>query len=284
MTLFHEIIGLYRDHPFFFAGLASIMGAIIGSFLNVVAYRLPKVVERQYVAGAHALLELGEPPAAVPLSLSKPDSHCPTCLTPIRWFDNIPILSWLMLRGRCRACGTSIPVRYVLIEAVTAGVTCCMALAYGPTPQFLVASIVAWHLIAIALIDAEHQIVFDEIVMPALLVLAVVASIGAGVVGALDSVQGLVVGYLPLLGLWKVLDVMSDRPLLGQGDAGIMAVVGATLGPLPAVATLFAASALHTAVALLFFRKERTLPFAPAICTVAIVHIMCFPFMRAGLW
>ncbi len=284
MSFAQDFIGVYRDYPYFFAAMAAVIGAIVGSFLNVVVYRLPKIVEREYTSSAHALLDLPDLAPATPFTLSRPSSHCPACSAPIRWFDNIPILSWLSLRASCRSCAARIPARYFLIETLTAGVTSCMALAYGPTPQFLLASILAWHLIVIALIDAEHHIVLDEVVMPAMLLLAIAVSLGCGIVGSVEAVQGLVVGYLPMLLLWKVLHTLSDRPLLGQGDAGILAIIGAAIGPLPVVATLFAAASLHTAAALIFYSKSKTLPFAPAIVTVGILHIMLFPFMPAGLW
>src|SRR5258706_12961245 len=134
--MLHDIATLYSEHVVVFAGSVFVLGLVVGSFLNVVIYRLPIILEREWQAqaaellpGAHAQMTLSEAPETARFTLSVPRSACPVCKTPITAWQNIPVFSWLFLRGRCAACRTKISARYPLVELATA----------------LLSAVVAWH-------------------------------------------------------------------------------------------------------------------------------------------
>lgn len=178
-----------------------LFGLVIGSFLNVVIARLP--------AGRSVL---------------RPASACPGCATPIAWYDNIPVLSFALLRGRCRACGMAIPWRYPIVEAVTGAAFALAFVLLGPTPEFVVAAALLAALIAITAIDLSHQIIPDVITLPGILA-GVVASLATGRVPWQESLLGILVGG----GIFLVI-ILASRGGMGGGDMKLGAMLGAFLG------------------------------------------------------
>ncbi|MCZ6478478.1 MAG: prepilin peptidase [Gemmatimonadetes bacterium] len=198
---------------------AGLLGAAIGSFMNVCVHRLPH----------------GE-------SVVRPRSHCPSCGTDIPARDNIPILSWLLLRGRCRGCGERISLRYPLVELVSIGIWVGMALAYGPTLHALSGAVFFTLLLAIAITDARHYVIPDELSIGGLasgLALAVVTELTTGMPTIVSSVVGAALGFLLLLGVGLVGDWVFKKPAMGGGDMKMMAMIGAYLGPIGAILTIF---------------------------------------------
>ena len=198
---------------------AGLLGAAIGSFMNVCVHRLPH----------------GE-------SVVRPRSHCPSCGTDIPARDNIPILSWLLLRGRCRGCGERISLRYPLVELVSIGIWVGMALAYGPTLHALSGAVFFTLLLAIAITDARHYVIPDELSVGGLasgLALAVVTELTTGMPTIVSSVLGAALGFLLLLGVGLVGDWVFKKPAMGGGDMKMMAMIGAYLGPIGAILTIF---------------------------------------------
>ena len=178
-----------------------IFGLVIGSFLNVVIVRLPE----------------GR-------SIWRPRSSCPGCGTPIAWYDNIPLLSFVLLRGRCRTCGRAIALRYPLVEAATGALFALAFLVFGPTPDFLVAAVFLAALVAITGIDLAHQIIPDVITLPGILA-GVVANLLISRVSWLESVAGIIVCG----GIFLVI-ILASRGGMGGGDMKLGAMLGAFLG------------------------------------------------------
>ncbi len=202
-----------------FYATAGLLGAAIGSFMNVCVHRLPH----------------GE-------SVVRPRSHCPSCGTDIPARDNIPILSWLLLRGRCRGCGERISLRYPLVELLSIGIWVGMALAYGPTLHALSGAVFFTLLLAIAITDARHYVIPDELSIGGLasgLALAVVTELMTGMPTIVSSVLGAALGFLLLLGVGLVGDWVFKKPAMGGGDMKMMAMIGAYLVPIGAILTIF---------------------------------------------
>ncbi len=181
--------------------LPFLFGLVIGSFLNVVIARLPE----------------GR-------SVWRPRSACPGCATPIAWYDNIPIFSFALLRGRCRACGMAIPWRYPIVEAVTGAAFALSYVLLGPTPDLVVAAALLAALIAITAIDLSHQIIPDVITLPGIPA-GVAATLATGRVTWLESLLGIVVGG----GIFLII-ILASRGGMGGGDMKLGAMLGAFLG------------------------------------------------------
>lgn len=200
--------------------IAAAAGATIGSFLNVCIYRLP--VERSVVA---------------------PRSRCPTCETAIAWYDNVPVLSYLLLRGRCRRCGAPISIQYPLIELATALIWLAAAVRFGPSIAALHSAVLLTLLLGIALTDLRDMVIPDQFSLGGLAVGLVLAGVPGGM-PFLDAVIGAVLGYGLLWAVKLVAEKILRRPALGVGDIHMMAMVGAFLGPGGALLTVLLGSLL----------------------------------------
>ena len=159
---------LLAGHPWAFIALASVLGLIVGSFLNVLVWRLPKMLEREWRAQAHEVLGLPAEPAGPTYNLMHPNSCCPQCNHPIRPRENIPLLSYLFLRGRCAHCQSAISARYPLTELACALISAWVAWRFGFGWQAGAVLVLSWGLLAMSLIDADHQLLPDVLVLPLL--------------------------------------------------------------------------------------------------------------------
>jgi leader peptidase (prepilin peptidase)/N-methyltransferase len=194
---------------------AAVVGACVGSFLNVCIYRWPEG-----------------------LSVIRPRSRCPVCETPIRARDNIPVLGWLLLRGKCRECGARISIQYPLIELTTASLWVAAVLRHGFTWQALSSAVFFTLLLGIALTDARTYIIPDEFSLGGL-VLGLALSLAPGGIGPLQSVLGAVLGYVLLWVVAVLGTALFRREAMGGGDIKMMAMVGAFLGPPGVLLTVF---------------------------------------------
>ena len=217
---------------------AGVLGASVGSFMNVCVSRLPH----------------GE-------SLVRPRSKCPGCGGPIAWYDNIPLLSWLLLRGRCRQCRESISIQYPVVELVTAAIWVGMALLYGPTWRSLQGSILFSLLLTISLIDARHYLIPDALSLGGLgagLALALLP----GPPSILTALIGAALGFGVLLAVGVLGEWVFKKPAMGGGDIKMMAMVGAFLGPAGAMLTIFLGALAGTIVfAPLSSKTKKEVPF-----------------------
>ena len=260
--------------------LLAILFLAIGSFLNVVVHRLPIMLERDWRAHARELLEMPPEPSESEsrFNLAVPRSQCPQCEHPIELWHNIPILSWLILRGRCSHCSWRIPLRYPLVEAVTvlAGLGVLQVFGY----EWLTVALLFYtlSLIALGCIDMETQLLPDEITIP-LLWGGVLTALVFGHVSPADSIVGAVVGYTALWIVYWAFKLLTGREGMGHGDFKLLAALGAWLGwqALPAVVLLASiAGLLYAAVALArrAIKRDQPIPFGPFLAASGWVTLM----------
>jgi leader peptidase (prepilin peptidase)/N-methyltransferase len=237
--------------------IAVLVGAVIGSFLNVCIYRLPR----------------GE-------SIAWPVSHCPTCSTPIAPYDNVPVFSYLLLRGRCRACRAPISVRYPLIELANALGYALILWRFGPTWPALVYAMLFSVLLVVTGIDLSHQIIPNVITLPGI-VIGFVCAVTILPVGAINSLLGILVGGGILLGLAWISPYVFGKEGMGLGDVKLVAMVGAFLGWRQALLTIMVGAVVGsvvglTLIALKVMRREHYIPFGPFLALGAVVAMLFY--------
>ena len=206
----------------------GILGLLIGSFLNVVIYRLPKMMERQWAAECAELCGK-EPEEAKPFNLVVPRSACPHCGHTIRWYENIPVLSYVALGGKCASCKAGISIRYPVVEIVTAGLFATAGSHYGASALGLAWSAFAAILVALFLIDFDTQLLPDDLNYPLLWLGLLVAAMGYGV-PLKSAVFGAALGYLSLWSVFQVHHLLTGKIGMGHGDFKLLAALGAWFG------------------------------------------------------
>jgi len=243
------------------------VGLCVGSFLNVVIYRLPVMLERQWHAEARQILDKAASPEQTPFNLLVPRSRCPVCKAPIPFWQNVPVVSWLVLRGRCARCGAAIPVRYPLVELLTAFCSIAVLGLFGFTWLSVAALIYTWMLLALTFIDFDTQLLPDQLTLP-LVWLGLVTNVFGGFTDPSSAIIGAVAGYLFLWSTYWGFKLLTGKEGMGYGDFKLLAAVGAWLGwqVLPA-AVLIAAGVglLYAIVTSLAGKREsaQPIPFGP---------------------
>ncbi|MGJ7544459.1 prepilin peptidase [Variovorax sp. LT1R16] len=249
------------------AALAGVFGLLIGSFLNVVIYRLPKMLERQWVADC-AGLDGSEPDAVEPFNLMVPHSRCQQCGHVIRWYENVPLVSYLLLRGRCSACKTPIGLRYPLVELVT-GLLFAWCVWRMPGQW----AALAWcgfsaALLALALIDWDTTLLPDDITLPLLWAGLLASMLGLTGVALNAAVAGAVAGYLSLWSVYWLFKLATGKEGMGYGDFKLFAAFGAWFGWQALVPIVLMASVIGVIVGLALkfnngLREGGYVPFGP---------------------
>jgi leader peptidase (prepilin peptidase)/N-methyltransferase len=223
-----ELFNLLEHNPAFFTGTVFVLGLLVGSFLNVVIHRLPLMMERGWQAQCKDYL--GESPAEQdPLTLAKPASHCPHCGHKIRFYENIPVLSYLWLRGKCSSCRQAISIRYPLIELLTGVMSAVIAWHFGFGWQAGTALLLTWALIALSMIDADHQLLPDAITLP-FLWLGLTLSLFPVFADMRSSLIGAIAGYMSLWIVYQLFKLLTGKEGMGFGDFKLLALLGAWLG------------------------------------------------------
>jgi leader peptidase (prepilin peptidase)/N-methyltransferase len=259
---------------------AAVLGLLVGSFLNVVIHRLPKMLERGWAQQCAELRGEESPPAPV-YNLVVPRSACPACGHAITALENIPVLSWLALGGRCRGCGTRISARYPAVELI-AGLLAALAIwRFGPTWQGVAACVLLWALVALAFIDADTQLLPDDITLP-LLWAGLIANLFDVFVPLAEAVIGALAGYLSLWLVYWAFKLIRGKEGMGYGDFKLLAALGAWLGwkLLPAIVLLSSAVGAVVGVALIVFRRHDRavpLPYGPYLCAAGTIALFAGP-------
>jgi len=266
-------------NPAVFAAVAAVFGLIFGSFLNVVIHRLPLMLERQWRAQCAEIT--GHPAAAEgePLGLVRPRSRCPSCAAQIRAIHNIPVLSYLVLGGRCASCNAPIPLRYPLVELATGIVSGVVAWHFGFGWQAVFALVFSWYLIALTAIDLDRQLLPAVLTLP-LLWIGLLASLvpAAGMTTPRDALIGAAAGYLALWTVFQLFRLLTGKEGMGYGDFKLFAAIGAWLGwqMLPLVLLLSAVVGAAVGLTLIVMRRHEwssRIPYGPYIALAAVIWI-----------
>ncbi|MBI5862173.1 MAG: prepilin peptidase [Rhodocyclales bacterium] len=269
------MLSLLAD-PAVFAWCAGILGLAVGSFLNVVIHRLPQMMEREW-AGQCAELRGEEAPVFEPLSLAKPRSRCPHCGHMISALENIPVISWLVLRGRCKGCAAPISMRYPLVELATAVLFAFAAWHFGFGATALAALVFIAGLMALTGIDFDTQLLPDDITLPLLWL-----GLGLNMFGVFTDLKSAVIGAMAgYLSLWLVywgFKLATGKEGMGYGDFKLLAALGAWLGwqalPLTILLSSFVGAVIGIAL-MVFARHGRNvpIPFGPYLAIAGIIAL-----------
>ncbi len=277
---------LFSGSPLIFVGVVFFLSLLIGSFLNVVIYRLPIMMEREWRAQCAELAdaEATDVPAGR-FNLIFPHSHCTSCGAQITAMQNVPVLSYLILRGKCGSCGSSISRRYPIVEALTAMLTAIVAWRFGFSWEAALAILLTWALIAISVIDIDHQIIPDSISLPFVwigLTLSLFHPMAGAEVLFIDAktaIVGALAGYLSLWSIYQLFRLMTGKEGMGYGDFKLLAVLGAWLGwqMLPLIILLSAVVGAAIGIAMIVVRRRDRnipIPFGPYLAAAGWIAML----------
>lgn len=281
-SLFSNISTLFEQSPAFFYTCVGLISLAVGSFLNVVIYRLPKILEytwyhecREFLADEVKNVKAKE---LVPMTLSTPDSTCPKCKHKIRFYENIPVLSWLLLKGKCSQCKNKISSRYPLIELGTALLSLVVAHHYGASQQALWVIVLTWGLVSLTMIDYDHMLLPDQITLP-LLWLGLLININGTFVPLSDAVIGAAVGYMSLFSVYWLFKLLTGKEGMGFGDFKLLAVFGAWAGwqllpLLILMASIVGAMVGLTLMVIKGHQREQAIPFGPYLAVAGWITLL----------
>jgi leader peptidase (prepilin peptidase)/N-methyltransferase len=254
------------------------LGLCVGSFLNVVIYRLPLMMESRWRRDCCDLLEVEQEKEETPLNLATPNSHCPHCKAAIRPWQNIPVVSYLLLAGKCSNCGVGISPRYPIIELVTGLMSMALAWHFGLSVALLGAALLTWSLVALTMIDVDHQLLPDDITLP-LLWLGLLFNLNATYVPLADAVLGAIAGYLVLWSIYWAFKLLTGKEGMGYGDFKLLAALGAWMGwqALPMIILLSSLVGAVCGIALMVIKsrgKEVPIPFGPYLAMAGWIALL----------
>ncbi len=261
-----EWLNTLANTPWLYLTTGALVGCFVGSFLNVVIYRLPKMMENEYKQECCEFLEL-EHKAPARFNLAIPGSRCSSCNQSIKPWHNIPILSYLLLKGKCAYCQASYSVRYPMIELVTGILTWLMLWHFGANAQGLFAVLLLWALICLTMIDVDTQLLPDSITLP-LIWLGLIANSINTYVPLIDSLWGAVAGFLSLWSIYWLFKIVTKKEGMGRGDFKLLAALGAWMGwqllPLIIILSSFVGAVIGIAGIIIMGRdKNIPMPFGP---------------------
>jgi leader peptidase (prepilin peptidase) / N-methyltransferase len=268
------------EHVWLLVSSGLVLGLVVGSFLNVVIVRLPKIMERQWKAECALLLEAPDkaPDSSRPFDLVRPASHCPGCGRGIRAWENIPLLSFVLLRGRCSGCGMRIPLRYPLVEALTAALSALTLWHFGASLFGLLVLLMVWALIAMSFIDLDTQLLPDSLTLPVLW-LGLLASLHPeSLVGPKAAIVGAAAGYLSLWLVYHLFRLLTGKEGMGYGDFKLMALLGAWMGWIALPLVIILGSGLGVLAAIVMALGGRKvagtpMPFGPFLAGAGLVAL-----------
>lgn len=294
------VIELFNTNAVVFYGVVGFLGLFVGSFLNVVIHRLPIMMDRSWqqslaefevqqrleaqgvdlsdAAAVEAAMGSEAFPEPEPFNLSVPRSRCPKCGNLITWWQNVPVLSYLLLRGKCGGCKTPISARYPIIELVSMALSLVVAWQFGPSPQAIVGLLFTWALITLTMIDFDHQLLPDSITLP-LMWFALMVNLGNVFTDLQSAVLGAAFGYLILWGVFHLFRIITGKHGMGYGDFKLLAAIGALLGwqALPMVillSSLVGAVVGLSLIAITGRDKNIPIPFGPYLAAAGWIAML----------
>jgi len=262
-----SVYAYLATHPIAFTVSCGLLGLIVGSFLNVVIYRLPRMLERQDREACQEFLKVTPDATPERFDLVAPRSRCPHCGHAIRAYENIPVLSYLLLRGRCSSCAAPISIRYPVVETLSAIAAGAVAWRFGFSAQAGGAVLLTWALIALSFIDFDTQLLPDDITLP-LLWLGLLFNLQGGFTTLSHAVVGAVAGYGLLWAVYHAFRLLTGKEGMGYGDFKLLAALGAWLGwqALPSIILLSSAAGAIVGLSLMALRghdRNVPIPFGP---------------------
>ena len=269
---------LFADYPIAFTATACLLGLVIGSFLNVLVWRLPQMLEREWRQQARQVLELPSETPGPAYNLILPHSHCPHCLHPLRAWENIPLLSYLLLRGRCSSCKAPISARYPLTELACGVLSGFIAWHFDFGWQAVMVLVLSWGLLALCLIDADHQLLPDVLVLPLLWLGLIVNAFGL-FVPLHDALWGAVAGYLALWSVYWLFKLITGKEGIGYGDFKLLALLGAWGGWQILPLTILLSSLVGAVAGVIWLRLKQVetstpIPFGPYLVIAGWIALL----------
>lgn len=287
MDLFpmNDILLVFETYPAFFYVMILILGLTVGSFLNVVIYRLPVMMENEFRCACRD--EFGDfkdkkvqqlAQETKTFNLAVPASTCPHCGHKIKVWENIPVLSWVLLKARCSNCGNPISARYPAIEALTGLLSVAMAWHFGVTEQTLFILVFLWCLIALTFIDLDKMYLPDQITLP-LMWLGLLLSLNNTFVPPVDAILGASLGYLSLWSVYWGFKLLTGKEGFGYGDFKLLAAMGAWMGyaQLPVIIILSSFVGAIIGIAMLVAKKNQSdqqIPFGPYLAIAGLIAFL----------
>ena len=294
-----SILDLISQNAAYFYGLVAIFSLLVGSFLNVVIHRLPIMMERAWREGLEEFNSLNETPNISKaetdpsdgeishvekpeepdvFNLAVPRSRCPSCNHEITALQNIPIISYLMLGGKCGNCKTPISARYPIVEFVTMVLSLVVAWQFGPTPQALLGIVATWFLISMTMIDFDHQLLPDTLTLP-LMWIGLLAALMPVFADLQSSVIGAAAGYMVLWSVYQLFKLVTGKEGMGYGDFKLLAALGAILGwqALPMIILLSSLVGAILGIAIISMTgrdKNIPMPFGPFLATAGWIAML----------
>ncbi|REL28059.1 prepilin peptidase [Thalassotalea euphylliae] len=280
--MLENTISAFEQFPWFYLGTVFVFSLMVGSFLNVVIYRLPKMMELGWYTECREFLkdEVPEKPTRdiTPISLSKPDSTCPHCGHNIRFYENIPVVSWLMLRGKCSSCKSPISKRYPTIELTTALLGLVVAHHFGVSLTAVFVLLLTFALIALTMIDLDHMLLPDQITLP-FVWLGLIINLNGTIVPIEDAVIGAIAGYMSLFSVFWLFKLLTGKEGMGYGDFKLMALFGAWMGwqLLPLLILMASLVGAIVGISLMLFKnhqRDQAIPFGPYLAVAGWVCLL----------
>jgi leader peptidase (prepilin peptidase)/N-methyltransferase len=265
---------------------AALLGLLFGSFLNVVIYRLPKLLERQW-ANECAELSGQAAPAAEPFNLVRPRSRCRQCGHVIRWWENIPVVSYVALRGKCSACAAPIGLRYPLVEMATAALFAFAVWRWGPTWAAVAWCGLSAALLALALIDWDTTLLPDDITLPLVWAGLIAAALGWTGTSLGSAMWGAVAGYLVLWTIYQAFKLLTGKEGMGYGDFKLLAALGAWFGWQALIPIILMSSVIGAVVGIAMklsstLREGGYMPFGPFLAGAGLTAMVLGPSAMLG--